>query len=347
MPPRRTNPAVYGVLPVIKTPGPTSHDVVQIARRVLQERAIGHTGTLDPAAGGLLVLCIGPYTKLVPYLVECDKTYQGEIALGMETNTDDLEGEPVRLGDAASFTLEEIRRVAGKYVGDIQQVPPRFAAVKVEGRKLYEYARKGIEVEVQPRAVRVHWFNLDSLDRVDGIPAPLERSGQPEHAAKLRIVRFSIRVSSGTYVRAIARDLGRDLGCGGTLMSLRRSEVGHFTEQHAMALDTLREDPGQVSSFLVRGAAAIDPGKFPRMVMLTGFKDRLARGLPVNDRMLADPAAAANLRDGAVCALSDEDGVLLAMVQAARFEAQRQANTYDSRFNLHFKPLRVFPGGLK
>src|SRR5690606_14499168 len=119
------SPKYAGVLPVNKPAGPTSHDVVQVARRALHERAIGHTGTLDPAADGLLLLCVGPYTKLVPYLVQSGKTYRGKIALGLETTTDDKEGAPVLSGDVTGLAIDRVRSYAAKFVGDIEQMPPR------------------------------------------------------------------------------------------------------------------------------------------------------------------------------------------------------------------------------
>lgn len=340
-------PEISGVLPVLKPRGPTSHDVVQIARRVLHQRAIGHIGTLDPAAGGLLVLCIGAHTKLVPYLMECDKTYSGEMALGLSTNTDDSEGEPVLFGDASGVSLDSLRAVALRFTGDIEQVPPRYAAVKVAGKKLYEYARKGIEVHIDPRPVSVRQFDIQAIEPIKTAPVVLDGAGRSEHLAKMRSVRFTVRVSAGTYVRALARDIGQELGCGGYLLSLWRNSIGHFSDNRAIPLELLQENPQKMDEFRIGGGAALDPEKYPKLTLLTAFKERLSRGQPINDRMLEQPAAAANLRSGAACGLCDEQGSLLAMVEATRFDEQTRANAaYASRFLVHFKILRVFPGGL-
>lgn len=338
-----------GVLPVVKPAGPTSHDVVQVARRALHQRAIGHTGTLDPAAEGLLVLCLGPYTKLVPYLVESDKTYEGYIGLGLETTTDDSEGAPTLVGDASTVTLERARALTRRFTGDIEQVPPRYAAVKVAGKKLYEYARENVEVTVQPRPVTVHAFDLQELQDADAPADILTRLDPPHSGAPhlIKLARFVAKVSSGTYVRALARDLGRELGCGGYLAQLSRSAVGKFTLETAMPYDVLREQPERVGDYLVRGADALDTNRFPVLHLLSAYTERLFRGQPLHEKMMEEMNIAAGVASGAVVGVASETGALLAVMQAERFEAQMRENVYSSRFAVHFKPLRVFPAGLK
>jgi tRNA pseudouridine55 synthase len=338
---------IAGVLPVIKPTGPTSHDVVAIARRALKERAIGHTGTLDPAADGLLLLCVGPYTKLVPYLTQSSKTYRGRIALGIETTTDDKEGAPVSTGDVSALSEELIYSHANKFVGELQQIPPRYAAVKVAGKKLYEYARENLEVVIEPRQVTVHTFSLGEIEIVDAPEDILSRNPDVKAPAKIALVEFETTVSSGTYVRALARDLGRELGCGGYLASLTRTAVGRFHIDEAVTLDELLENPEQALAQFYKGAAALDTERYPVLTLLKAYEERLFRGQPLHDKMLLDPAQAENLAPDAVVGLASEEGSLLAIAQAERFNPQDQGNVYGSRYMAHFKTLRVFPHGLK
>ena len=349
MAPKKSVSDLGGVLPVVKPAGPTSHDVVQVARRVLKQRAIGHTGTLDPAAEGLLLLCIGPYTKLVPYLVESDKTYEGYIGFGVETTTDDSEGSPTLVGDATGLTLDRVQSLTKRFTGEIEQVPPRYAAVKVAGKKLYEYARENIEVVVAARPVNVYSFDIDDLQDADA-PADILTRLDPPHAdaaRKIKRAHFTARVSSGTYVRSLARDLGRELGCGGYLAQLSRSAIGRFTMKDAMPYEVLTQNPERVNEYMLRGAAALDSNRYPVLQLLPAYVERLLRGQPLHEKMMEDMNAAAGLSSGAIVGVANEQGVLLAVMQAERFEAQMRENVYASRFAVHFKPLRIFPGGLK
>lgn len=348
-----------GVLPVIKPAGPTSHDVVQVARRALKQRQIGHTGTLDPAATGVLVLCMGPYTKMVPYLVESSKTYTGFIGLGLETTTDDREGAPTMVSDAGGISVDRIKQQAARLVGDIDQLPPKYAAVKIAGKKLYEYAREGEEVEIQPRPVTVYSFEVGEPE-----PLPAEETsailargeggggagagGAATASAGLFRVPFTARVSAGTYVRSMARDLGRELGCGGYLASLARTAVGQFREEGAMSLDVLERQPERYEEFVLRGAASLDAERYPVLRLIRGYTERLLRGQPLHEKMMENADEAAKVASGATVGVATDDGTcLLAMMQAERFEAQMKENIYGSRFMNHFRALRVFPGGLR
>ena len=344
---------IGGILPVLKKRGPTSHDVVDMARHALRERQIGHTGTLDPAAEGLLVLCLGPYTKLVPYLIDSDKSYCGHFALGVETTTDDSEGEPTMFADAREATLERLRAAAARFTGEIEQMPPRYAAIKVAGKKLYEYARENQEVRVEARQVTVHSLELVDCEPMQAPPEMVARAtagafagAAREHAGHLVKVGFRTRVTSGTYVRALARDLGRAMGCGGYLLDLVRDGVGQFTTDTAMSLDLLEKEPLRVHEYLVRGAATLDSRRYPIVTIMRAYVRRLMNGQPLNEKMMENSASAAAVPSGAVCAIAGEEGGLLAMAEAERFDAMRKANPYDSRFDVHFKPLRIFPRGL-
>ncbi|HUF76850.1 MAG TPA: tRNA pseudouridine(55) synthase TruB, partial [Longimicrobiales bacterium] len=185
--------SLNGVLPVDKPAGPTSHDIVDRARRALRTRRIGHTGTLDPFASGLLLLCVGPATRLAEYLTALPKSYEATLRLGVATTTDDAEGEPVRTSDAWKAVDESAVRTAfERQTGDILQVPPAYSAKRVAGERMYDVARRGGTVELE--AVPVH------VSRIE-----LTRFEPPE-------VDFTVDCSSGTYIRAIARDVGEQLG---------------------------------------------------------------------------------------------------------------------------------------
>ncbi len=199
----------HGLLPVVKRPGPTSHDIVDIARKALKERRIGHTGTLDPMAAGLLLLCVGNATRLQQYLLEWDKTYLGRVRLGHATTTYDSEGERSEpIGSPPELPGERLVEVARLFTGTIEQLPPPYSAKKVGGRKLYELAREGEAVRVEPKSVVVHHLALESHD--------------PDQ------VSLELTCSSGFYVRSLANDLGIHLGCGGFLEHLERTRIGPY-----------------------------------------------------------------------------------------------------------------------
>ena len=196
----------------------TSHDVVGAMRKRFDERRVGHAGTLDPDATGVLLVGVGYVTRLMRFLSGMDKTYSCEVVLGVETDTLDDSGATVATHDMKHVTLEQVREAAARLTGDILQVPPMVSALKVDGRRLHELAREGIEVERQARPVRVSAFDVDSTD-------------EPH------VFRIDVEVSSGTYVRSLAADLGRLLGGGAHLRRLRRHSIGPFGESEAHSLD--------------------------------------------------------------------------------------------------------------
>ncbi|MEO9151068.1 MAG: tRNA pseudouridine(55) synthase TruB [Lapillicoccus sp.] len=211
-----------GLLVVDKPSGWTSHDVVAKARWVCGTRKVGHAGTLDPMATGVLVLGIGRATRLLTFLVGCDKTYTATIRLGSTTVTDDAEGDLVRSIDTGAVTDTAIADAVRGLTGAIEQVPSSVSAIKVDGRRSYARVRGGEEVELPARPVTVHRFDVIAVRRttVDGGLAAVD-------------LDVEVEVSSGTYVRALARDLGTQLGVGGHLTSLRRTRVGGFGLEQA------------------------------------------------------------------------------------------------------------------
>jgi tRNA pseudouridine55 synthase len=219
---RRKPAQIHGLAVVDKPAGFTSHDVVAVARRQLGERKIGHSGTLDPDATGVLLLGVGHLTRFLRYLTALGKTYTAEVVLGVETDTLDASGVVTARHEMVT-TLEEVRAAAARFVGDIEQIPPMVSAVQVDGRRLHELAREGIEIERAARPVTVHRFDVEST-------------------ADPSVYAIEVQCSSGTYVRTLAADLGRALGGGAHLRALRRTAVGSFTVDQAMALDAVGVD---------------------------------------------------------------------------------------------------------
>ncbi|MCS6772923.1 MAG: tRNA pseudouridine(55) synthase TruB [Thermoflexales bacterium] len=201
---------VDGVLVLDKPVGPSSHDMVALARRLLHQRQVGHAGTLDPLASGVLVLCLGKATRLSEYLLGEDKAYEAVLRLGQRTTTDDAEGEVVVERPVPAITAADLRALEARFSGTIEQVPPAFSAVKRAGQRAYALARQGQPVALSPRQVTIRELHLAHGDAPDQL-------------------RLWMRCSAGTYVRALARDLGEVLGCGAHLVALRRTQSGAFT----------------------------------------------------------------------------------------------------------------------
>ncbi len=214
-----------GLVIVDKPAGWTSHDVVGRMRRLARTRRVGHAGTLDPMATGVLVLGIGKATRLLGHLALTDKAYDATIRLGESTNTDDAEGEITATASAAGVADEALRAGVESLTGPIRQVPPQVSAIKVDGKRAYKMARKGEEVALAARPVTVHEFAITDVRREGDVID----------------VDASVTCSSGTYIRALARDLGARLGCGGHLTALRRTRVGPYDLGMARTLDRLAE----------------------------------------------------------------------------------------------------------
>jgi len=231
--------AISGVLVVDKPVGMTSHDVVQAIRNGTGLRRAGHTGTLDPRASGVLVILVGPAVRLSEYVSASDKRYQAIIRLGSTTDTFDADGKFTRSDMPVNVTEAEFQDVLQTFIGEIEQTPPPYSAVKVQGRKAYEMARQGEEVELAPRKIQVH--HLEVLEW-----APPE-------------VVVDVHCSSGTYVRSLANDLGEKLGTGAYLVGLRRTKSGRFSLRDATPLRKLQEafHAGNWYQFLIPAAEAL------------------------------------------------------------------------------------------
>jgi tRNA pseudouridine55 synthase len=210
-----------GVLIIDKPAGMTSHDVVERVRRLLGERSVGHLGTLDPMATGLLPLVTGRLTRLAQFYTQAEKSYEGVIRFGFATDTYDADGDPLGEPQPVSLTLEQVREAAARFRGEIEQMPPPFSAKKIAGVPAYKLARKKKEVELKPVTVEIKEFEILALEG--------DRA------------TFRSRVASGTYLRSVAHDLGKALGTGAHLASLRRTSVAEFDMADAVTLDALAE----------------------------------------------------------------------------------------------------------
>jgi tRNA pseudouridine55 synthase len=231
--------AISGVLVVDKPVGMTSHDVVEAIRRGTGIRRAGHTGTLDPRASGVLVILVGPAVRLSEYVSASDKRYQAIIRLGSSTDTFDADGKFVRSDQPVNVTEEQFEKILKQFEGEIEQTPPPYSAVKVQGRRAYDMARQGEEVELAPRKIQVH--HLEVLEW-----APPE-------------VVVDVHCSSGTYVRSLANDMGNALGTGAYLVGLRRTKSGRFSLRDATPLRKLQESfqAGNWYQFLIPAAEAL------------------------------------------------------------------------------------------
>lgn len=245
------NKSLFGFLNIYKPVGMTSHDVVSVLRRVTKIKQIGHTGTLDPFAEGVLPICIGKATRLIEYLQD-DKEYLATVQFGAATNTFDLYGEKVFTSDK-KVSRDDIKEGLKSFEGEILQLPPIFSAIKVKGKKLYEYARKGEEVEIQPRKVVIENIELKNFDE------------------ELQQAQILLKCSKGTYIRSIANDLGKNLGCGGYLIKLIRTQAGKFRVENSVQLDGI-----DVESNLIN---PLDILNLPKIAVDNGDLARIKNGM--------------------------------------------------------------------
>jgi tRNA pseudouridine55 synthase len=265
---QRERPRLDGILVVAKPPGPTSHDVVAIVRRLTGVRRVGHGGTLDPFATGVLPVFLGHATRLVEYHLADEKSYRATIVLGARSTTDDLDGD-LTPTDGPVPGREALEAALAAFRGPIVQVPPDHSAVHVGGRRAYELARRGEKPELRPREVTVHALDLEAWDATD-----------PNRPAAV----LAVRCSAGTYVRSLARDLGEALGCGAYLGALTRTASGPFRLEDAHPLEAVREAlaAGRASDLLVPPDAGLDG--MVRVALPPDEVAALARGQVVRHR---------------------------------------------------------------
>ena len=293
-----------GILNVDKPPGITSHDVVDEIRRLAGQRKVGHAGTLDPMATGVLLVCLGKATRVAEYLVQGRKRYQATIVLGATTDTYDADGQIISSGGETDFPRAEVKAALGRFVGSIEQVPPMYSAIKREGQPLYKLARQGKTVERSPRPVQI-----DSIDLLDWTPPTLS---------------IVVTCSPGTYIRSLAHDLGQSLGSGAYLASLVRLGSGRFALEDATSLDRLAEAfrHGQEDRYLL----ALDEAFFDRPAIVVGGD--AARQI-VHGQAVAIGSLNRDQIDGAMARAYGPDGEFLAIL------------VYDAAAQL-WRPKKVF-----
>ncbi|MBO5447458.1 tRNA pseudouridine(55) synthase TruB [bacterium] len=283
---------LFGFLNVYKPKGMTSHDVVGRLRRVTKIKQIGHTGTLDPFATGVLPICIGKSTRLIEYL-EDDKEYLATVQFGKNTDTYDLDGEVVATFDKKVSEVE-VRLGLKSFEGEISQMPPIYSAIKVNGKKLYDYARAGQEVEIKPRTVFISKIELVEFN-------------QEKQEAKLLVA-----CSKGTYIRSIAYDLGKNLGCGAYLSALERTKAGRFNIENTVRLEDLSEKD-LVCKHLIN---PLDVLNYPTYELSDSDRQRVSHGMSITNRGFNDADIVFLLKSGKIYAIGkvEQDKVLVKKV---------------------------------
>ncbi len=293
---------IHGILNIYKKKGYTSHDVVAKLRGITGQRKIGHTGTLDPEAEGVLPVCLGRATKVCDLLTDRDKTYEAVLFLGIRTDTQDVTGTVTDRGDVQGITREMVEQAAHKYVGEYDQIPPMYSALKVNGKKLYELAREGKTIERKARRVRI--YELEILE--EALPR----------------VRLRVRCSKGTYIRTLCDDIGADLGCYGCMEALLRTRVGPFALEEACRLEEVASalKTGELGKML----CPIDRlfAEYPAVRVKEGWEklayngNGLKRSMTDGDR---------EIKDGACVRLYDVGGNFLAL-----YRYHREAEEYTT-----------------
>jgi tRNA pseudouridine55 synthase len=278
---------MHGFLNIDKPAGSTSHDIVARVRRLVRQKRVGHAGTLDPAATGVLVVALGAATRLIEYVQDATtKRYQALVRLGVTTSTDDAEGEAIGSAPVPALDAAALEAALARFRGPIMQMPPMYAALHHHGRRLHELAREGVVVERAARPVTIE--RLDLL----GWNAPL--------------LTLDVVCSKGTYIRSLARDLGLALGCGAHLQALRRTAVGAFLIEDAVPLARLEEDPSLVMSCCIPPERAVADWPVLRLSDVEAQLVRQGRAIVRDD--VIGPRARAHSPDGALLALLVRDG---------------------------------------
>ena len=288
---------IHGIINVYKEKGYTSHDVVAKLRGIAGQKKIGHTGTLDPDATGLLPVCLGRATKVCDLLTEKDKTYEALLLLGVETDTQDTSGTVLKQGDTSALVVNEVEQAILSFVGEYDQIPPMYSALKVNGKKLYELAREGKTVERKARRVQIHNIRILEID--------------------LPRVRMEVECSKGTYIRTLCHDIGEKLGCGGCMENLIRTKVSCFELKDSYKLEEIAKikAEGNLEKVLMP-VDALFP-QYPQIVVKKKW-EKLAyngNGLPVRAVFYGGQDKSQKPLDGEFVRLYDEEGQFLAIYQ--------------------------------
>ena len=283
---------IHGIINVYKEKGFTSHDVVAKLRRIVGQKKIGHTGTLDPDATGVLPVCLGKANKLCDLLTDKNKTYEAVLLLGKTTDTQDITGEVLEEKSTKALTEEKVREAIEGFIGDYEQIPPMYSALKVNGKKLYELAREGKVIERKARPVKILDIQILEID--------------------LPKVRMEVSCSKGTYIRTLCHDIGEKLGCGGCMESLIRTRVSTFRIEDAKTLDeieTLKQE-GKLAELLIPIDAMFP--SYPKIMVKDDWKAFAKNGNPLDLKMLKE---ACGQDEETQVRLYDESGKFIAIYQ--------------------------------
>ncbi len=296
---------IHGIINVYKEKGYTSHDVVAKLRRILGQKKIGHTGTLDPDAEGVLPVCLGKATKVCDLLADKDKTYQAILLLGQETDTQDVSGEVLKSTTVTS-SIKEVYEAIQSFKGDYDQVPPMYSALKVNGKKLYELAREGKTVERKARRVQIHDIKI--------------------HEIVLPRVSMTISCSKGTYIRTLCNDIGEKLGCGGCMEQLVRTQVSQFQIEDSLKLDEIEvlQGLGQLEEHIT----AIDSlfSAYPAVKVKPEFQKMLLNGNTFYSRQMEKESIP---KEGGPVRVYDTQGNFYALYEYIKKEGR-------------WKPIKIF-----
>lgn len=249
-----------GVISIFKNTGMTSFDVVRIVKKASGTKKVGHTGTLDPEASGVLPVCIGKGTKIIDYIMNSDKVYEVEFKLGIKTTTYDLEGEIIEENNPSNINNEEILNAINSFKGEYSQVPPMYSALKQNGVRLYELARKGIEVEREGRLIKI--YNIEDI-----------KINNPN-------VSMKVTCSKGTYIRSLCYDIGEKLGVGAAMTKLKRTKTSKFSEEESINISDINSD--NINNFIISIEDALDA--YDKLVVLNKYSRLLINGVRVFDK---------------------------------------------------------------
>ena len=305
---------IDGILNIFKPKGMSSFRVVYEIKKILKVKKIGHTGTLDPNASGILLICLGQATKIARFITDFKKYYQGEMVLGITTDSQDSEGKITGKKDiSGSIDREKIKNVFRKYIGVVQQTPPMYSAIYHNGKRLYKLARKGIEVKRKLKKITIYQFSL--LDY---------------NPSKNPVIQFEVICSKGTYVRTLCDDIGKDLGCGAYMSGLTRTKVGSYDISESIRLEELEKNIDLAQEKLI----TIDKilSHFGQITIKHELEDRVLNGASISrGDLLCFPESEKN-SSCKMIKVKNDHGKILSIAE----------RTEDTRKNIIFKPVRVF-----
>ena len=274
-----------GVINIFKNTGMTSFDVVRIIKKASNTKKVGHTGTLDPEASGVLPVCIGKGTKIIDYIMNSDKVYEVEFKLGIKTTTYDLEGEIIEEKDPSNLTDDTILLAINSFIGEYSQIPPMYSALKQNGVRLYELARKGIEVEREGRLIKI--INIEDI-KIDN-----------------PYVSMKVKCSKGTYIRSLCYDIGDNLGVGAAMTKLKRRKTSKFTEEDSININDINSD--NINDFIISIEDALD--SYDKLVVMNKYSRLLINGVRVFDRRFTKE----DFKLEQLYRVYDEDGIFIGL----------------------------------